>query len=513
MSEHMIEMRGVCKRFGDVQANKDVSLHIKRGEIRALLGENGAGKSTLMKILFGLYTLDSGEILIEGRRMPENYTPQDAIECGVAMVSQHFMLIDAFTVAENIILGKEKELHKFYFSKTRSEERVQRLCNRYGIKLSSKSVVNPLSMGEKQKTEILKALYRNNKILILDEPTSVLTPQESQELFKMMEEMRNNGMTIILISHKLEDVMQVSDNITIMRQGEKICTLRREDTNVQELASLMVGRVIKPISIEERPIGLDEAPLLRLRNIHSSHRSDRCSLKGLNLDLYRGKIVGLAGVDGNGQTELVEVLAGFRDFQSGTIECGKRVLTKNSVSAMQDFHIGIIPEDRHTQGLVLDFSIEENILMRRRANPAFTCKGVLRHRPIGAYVDQMVRRFDIRPVQRDLKTRILSGGNQQKVVIARELGCPDLEIVIAAQPTRGLDIGAMEYVHSTLIALRNEGKAVLLISSDLDEIRALSDYINVIYDGRILLSEQSSKLTIDAIGLAMGGTERQEVIL
>lgn len=511
MSEYMIEMEGISKRFGAVQANRDVSLHIRPGEIRALLGENGAGKSTLMKILYGLYTSDSGEITIAGRRMPARFTPQDAIDSGIAMVSQHFMLVDAFTVAENIILGRERDLGRFCFSKEKAQRRVEELCAKYGIDLSPGSVVGTLSMGEKQRTEILKALYRNNKVLILDEPTSVLTPQETQELFRMLEDMRASGMTIILISHKLEDVMQVSDRITIMRQGEKVCTLRREDTSIQELASLMVGRAIRNIAVQERPIEPEEQPLLRLRDIHTSQIGERCCLKGLDLDLYRGRIVGVAGVDGNGQTELLEVLAGFRHFQSGSIQSGETVLSQNSTREMSKFHIGIIPEDRHAQGLVLELSTCSNLVLRRRHDPDFVWHGVLREKAINAYADEMIHDFDIRPAQKELEVRTLSGGNQQKVVIARELGCPDLEIVVAAQPTRGLDIGAIEFVHGTLTKLRDEGKAVLLISSDLDEIRALSDYIAVIYDGRIMINELSSRLTTDAIGLAMGGARQQEV--
>lgn len=511
MSEYMIEMEGISKRFGTVQANSDVSLHIRPGEIRALLGENGAGKSTLMKILYGLYTSDCGRITVAGQEMPRKFTPQDAIDRGIAMVSQHFMLVDAFTVAENIILGREQDLHKVLFSREKAERRVQQLCEQYGIDLSAKSPVGTLSMGEKQKTEILKALYRNNKVLILDEPTSVLTPQETQDLFRMLRDMRASGMTVILISHKLEDVMEIADNITIMRQGEKICTLRREDTNIQELASLMVGRKLQTIAIEERPIADGEEPLFSLRDIHTNQIGERCSLKGLDLDLYRGKIVGVAGVDGNGQTELLEVLAGFRQIQSGTITCGGKVLHQNSVREMQRFKIGIIPEDRHGQGLVLELSTSSNLLLRRRKDKAFSWKGILKNRAVDSYADEMIREFDIRPTQKELEVRTLSGGNQQKVVIARELGCPGLEIVVAAQPTRGLDIGAIEFVHGTLTKLRDEGKAVLLISSDLDEIRTLSDYIAVLYDGRVMVNELSSKLTTDAIGMAMGGAQQQEV--
>ena len=511
MGDYIIEMTNISKTFGSVRANHDVSVHIKKGEIRALLGENGAGKSTLMKMLYGLYAPDSGSITIDGVPMPPHYAPEDAIARGVAMVSQHFMLVDAFTVAENIILGKEQELHKFRFSKKEAEQRIQELCDRYHIHLSPKSNVGMLSLGEKQKTEILKALYRDSKVLILDEPTAVLTPQETQELFAMLEDLRRNGMTIILIAHKLEEVMQICDRITILRQGEKVCTMNREETNIHDLAVRMIGKELPQITVQEKAVSPEEQPVLSLRNITTAPKGERCCLKGFDLDLYAGRIVGIAGIDGNGQTDILEVLAGFRKITSGSISNGELELTANSIKGIHPFSIGIIPEDRHQQGLVMDFSVQNNLLMRRRHDPQFVNHGVLRKAKVQQYAGELIEEYDIRPRNKELEVRVLSGGNQQKVVIARELGNPDLKIVVAAQPTRGLDVGAIAFVHKTLLELRQEGKAVLLISSDLDEIRALSDYIAVLHDGRIKLNRLSSQLTVGEIGLAMGGADVEEV--
>lgn len=511
MGNYMIEMTGISKTFGRVRANEDVSIHVEKGEIRALLGENGAGKSTLMKMLYGLYVPDHGTISIEGVSMPAHYTPQDAISHGVAMVSQHFLLVDAFSVAENIILGKESDLHKIRFSRKEAEARVQQLCEQFHIKLSPKSNVGMLSLGEKQKTEILKALYRDSKVLILDEPTAVLTPQETQELFAMLKKLQQNGMTIILIAHKLEEVMQICDRITILRQGKKVCTLRREETDIHDLAVRMIGRELQNIRVREEAVSQDARPVLSLRGISTVPKGEQCCLKNFNLDLFAGRIIGIAGIDGNGQTDILEVAAGFRMFSSGSISDGSTVLQSNSIKGISPFSIGIIPEDRHRQGLILDFSVRDNLFMRRRHDHRFVRHGVLRKKQVNQYADTLLSEYDIRPRQRELPVRTLSGGNQQKVVLARELGNPDLKVVVAAQPTRGLDVGAIEFVHETLLRLRSEGKAVLLISSDLDEIRALSDYIAVLHNGTIKLNRLSSAVSVEEIGLAMGGADAAEV--
>ena len=507
MVDYTIAMEGVSKSFGDVAANQEVSLHIKEGEIRSLLGENGAGKSTLMKILYGLYTRDSGDVIINGVKMPDQYTPHEAIENGISMVSQHFMLIDAFSVAENIVLGKEGS--KVQYSKKSAEQTVQKLCDKYHINLSPHRVVGTLSLGEKQKTEILKALYRKSKVLILDEPTAVLTPQEIDDLFAMLKSMREEGMTIVLITHKLEEVMEISDYITVMRQGKKVCTIPAVETDIKELAGLMIGRELQDIHVSEKPIQKDDKPVLSLKNLCTSAIGERCSLKGFTLDLYAGRIIGLAGIDGNGQTDLLEILAGFRDF-TGEIHSQEETLTSNSVKLIEKLGVAMIPEDRHEQGLILPFTVSDNLIMRKRHDERFFRKGIRQTREIEKNCSKLIDDFDIRPKNGNLRVELLSGGNQQKVILARELSRDNLKVLVASQPTRGLDVGAIEFVHQTLLALREQGKAVLLISSDLDEIRELSDYIAVIHDGRIVLNELSSLLSVEQIGMAMGGVVNKE---
>lgn len=512
MPETMISMKNVTIRFGTLTANDSVSLEVKEGEILSLLGENGAGKSTLMKILYGLYTRESGEIVINGNVMPKRYTPADAIKLGVSMVPQHFMLIDSFTVAENIVLGEEQRVNSLVMSKEKAYEKVESLCDQYGIPLSPRQIVGELPLGVKQKVEILKALYRGTKVLILDEPTTVLTPQEVDELFALLRSLQAKGITIIIITHKLNEVLAISNRVMVMRLGKDIEVLETAHTNTQELSRIMVGKEVVSVHVEQ---GAEDAapqePVLRLIGLHTKREGERCNLQGINLDLFAGKVVGVAGIDGNGQTDLVEVLAGTKGLSQGEIRTAEYNITSNTVEKMRLLGIGIIPEDRTQQGLVLDLTVRDNILLGYKSDARFEKHGMINMRNANKYVSGLIQKYDIRPPRSNAVCRFISGGNQQKVVLARELERVGLKAVVASQPVRGLDVGAIQFTHSTLLKLRGEGKAILLISSDLDEIKTLSDYIAIIRDGKIVAFKAANDFSKDEIGLYMGGEKSEEV--
>jgi simple sugar transport system ATP-binding protein len=511
MVDHVIRIKDVTKRFGDLAANDRVTLDIHRGEILALLGENGAGKSTLMKVLYGLYTRDSGEITVNNSNLPRKFSPSDAIKLGISMVPQHFMLVDSFTIAENIILGEEQRISRFIVNKTKACQQVEKLCEQFGINVSPSQKVEKLPLGIKQKIEILKALYRDTKILILDEPTTVLTPQEVEELFELLRTLQKTGMTIIIITHKLHEVMMVTDRVTVMRHGKIVATFKTANTNVRELSRTMVGADIESVHVDESKEQLLPEPYISLENISTKADGERCNLKNLNLNVYPGRIVGVAGIDGNGQTELVEVLTGVKAIKSGHISAnGKRILS-NSTEAMRSLGIGVIPEDRSEQGLVLDLSIRENILIGHKDDERFCKYGFFKVKQVDNFVDELIRKYDIRPTRKSAMCRFVSGGNQQKVLLARELERPHLQLVVASQPSRGLDVGAIQFTHQTILKLRNEGKAILLISSDLDEIKTLSDDIAVIRDGTVVACCKSCELSKDEIGLYMGGSNANKV--
>ena len=511
MQEVVLELRHVSKSFGSLKANNGISISIRRGEIHALLGENGAGKSTLMKIIYGLYQRDSGSILVNGAPLPEKFSPLDAISQGITMVPQHVKLIDAFTVAQNILLGREESVQRGIYNARRAAKKVDELCSTYHISLNPDSRVETLSLGEKQKIEILKALYRESKILILDEPTAVLTPQEVESLFSMLRSLQQKGLTVILIAHKLEEVLEISNRITVLRQGEVVCTVDADKTTTRELANYMVGHELRGIERELSRIEPGETPRLTLESIQTAQTGERCTLKGLDLALYAGKIIGVAGIDGNGQTDLLEILAGVKPAASGSIrfcppEGGERTLDQRSIRTIG---MGIIPEDRLVQGLVLDLSMKTNLVMRRRKSEPFSKGGIFQSKAISQYADKLIEQYDVRPQNKELNCRYFSGGNQQKIVLARELDNPGLQIVVASQPTRGLDIGAQEFVYQTLMELRVQGKAILLISSDLDEIRLLSDYIAIIHEGRITANKPTDEITNEEIGLLMGANSME----
>lgn len=503
METYAVEMKNIDISFGDFQANKNVSLLVKKGEIMALLGENGAGKSTLMKILYGLYQRDAGEIYIEGKRMPKRYSPQNMIDLGISMVPQQLMQVDAFSVAENIILGMEKNASRIRCDKRKIIPLMEKLCEKYGIFVPLESNIAGLPLGVKQKVEILKALYRGGKVIILDEPTTVLTPQETEELFELLKRLKNQGLSVIIIAHKLQEVLSVSDRITIMRLGEKVAEVRTEDTDARQLAALMVEREVKTVKVKANTEKI--APSIVIKDIETADEKDRCTLKKLNLELYPGRVVGIAGINGNGQTELVEVLAGIRPLAGGSIRFGDQIITKNDHQTMQNLGIGIIPEDRREQGLVLDLTIRENIILGERKSEKLSHGGVFNRKKVNTYVEQLISQFDVRPNKSETIIRFVSGGNQQKVVLARELSRDGLKLVIADQPVRGLDIGAIAFTHETLLKFRNNGQAVLLISADLDEIRELSDFIAVLSDGEIVAFRPANELTNEQIGLLMGG--------
>lgn len=499
----LVEMRNVHKAFGGTIAVGGVSLSLARGEVLALLGENGAGKSTLMKILFGLYQRDGGKVVIDGHPMPSLYSPKTAMNLGISMVHQHFRQIESFPVAENIVLGAERKFCRAVYDRTKAREELKKLYDFTGISLPSNALIRDLPLGERQKVEILKALYRGCKVLVMDEPTTVLTPQETVSLFSLIRRLRDQGMGIILITHKLHEVLEVSDRVEVLRLGRQVASFRTKETDAEELARTMVGFDLETATVKPEPCD-SLSPALEFKDV-ATEESAGCNLKGINLKIYPGRIVGIAGVDGNGQHELVEVLAGLMPVTCGTIidENGAPVSGRGK-------DIGIIPEDRQKQGLVPPLTIQDNIMLGFREEEEFVSHHLFRMDRIASFADRMIEQYDIRPRTRKEVVQFMSGGNQQKVVLARELSGKNLRFVVASQPTRGLDVGAIQFTHSKILSLRNEGKAVLLISSDLDEIRALSDEIAVIYDGRIVVQRYAPNLTRIELGLYMGGGKGEE---
>jgi simple sugar transport system ATP-binding protein len=499
----VLEMRGVRKEFPGTVANDDVDLDVRRGEVHALLGENGAGKSTLMNILYGLYRPDAGELLLNGKRV-EFSSARDAIGAGIGMVHQHFMLIPVMTVAENIVLGVEPR-HNLLLDERTAERRVRELSERFSLAVDPSALVSDITVGQEQRVEILKALYRGADILILDEPTAVLTPQEAHELFEIIRSLQADGKSIIFISHKLNEVLEIADRITVLRRGKKIETVPREGATEASLARAMVGRDVL-LRVEKAPPQTGDV-LLSIDDLHV--RDDRGieKVRGVSFDVRAGEIVGLAGVDGNGQTELIDAITGLMKTESGTIKVAGRELRDASARQMLDAGVGHIPEDRQRRGLVLEFSIAENIALHDYAKAPSAKRGWLFPKRLLARARGLIREFDVRGGGPLAPAGALSGGNQQKVVAAREIS-RDPKVLIAAQPTRGLDVGAIEYLHRRLVTERDEGRAVLLVSLELEEIFSLSDRILVIYEGKIV-GEHTGDVSEQQIGLEMlGGRER-----
>ncbi len=489
----LVVLEQVTKRFPGVLANDSVDLDLREGEVHALVGENGAGKSTLMRVLYGMYPLDSGRILLRGQEVKIG-SPRDAIALGIGMVHQHFILVDPFTVTENVILGDEGGA---ILDGEDSERRVGELAQSYGFQIDPKATVEDLSVGEEQRVEILKALYRGVSILILDEPTAVLTPTETVDLFANLRKLKDDGKTIVFISHKLDEVLEIADRITVLRRGRVIGETRPAETSKAKLAEMMVGRPVL-FRLEKPQVQIGE-PILHLEALEGEGK-----LNGVSLDVRAGEILGIAGVEGNGQRELAEVVMGLRQPSAGRVTVDGDDITERSVRQIRNAGVGYIPADRHEQGLVLDMSVWENAVLGRHDDPPFSSRwGVLSIRRIKELAERLVKLFDVRTLSIDASASTLSGGNQQKLILARELET-DPKLLVASQPTRGLDVGAIEFVWRQILEQKAAGRAVLLISAELDEIYALSDRILTIYEGRIT-GEFPPDTPPDLLGRAMLG--------
>lgn len=503
-----IQMRNVVKTFGGVVANRDASLEVPRGEIHALVGENGAGKSTLMRVLAGMYAPDGGTVEVNGRDVT-GWKTTEAIAAGVGMVHQHFMLVPTLTVAENVVLGTEPRAG-WRIDMHRAVTEVESLCAKCGLHVDPRAKVADLSVGEAQRVEILKTLYRGAKVLILDEPTAVLSPPEVQELWGVLRTLRDNGGTVVLITHKLDEVIAVSDTITVMRAGATVSRFATAGTTPRDIARAMVGR---DVSLHLDAMGAvregvahgspsTAEPALSVRDLRVMSDRSTVAVNGLSFDIRPGEILGIAGVEGNGQTELLEVIAGLRAVQAGRVLLGTRDLAGLSVRDRADAGLSHIPEDRHRRGLVLDYSIADNLILGRQHH--FGGRSGLDQARIDANAAEQVSRFDIRPPMPALPARALSGGNQQKIVIAREMGRA-FSVLLAAQPTRGVDVGAIEFIHAQLRAARDAGKGILLVSADLPEVLALSDRIAVMYGGRFVTVLPAAECTAELLGPYMTG--------
>ena len=508
MENYIVEMLGITKEFPGIIANDNITLNLKKGEVHALLGENGAGKSTLMSVLFGLYQAEKGEIRKNGQVVKIN-NPNDANALGIGMVHQHFKLVEIFTVLENIILGVEPNTMGF-LEKNEARKKVVELSEKYGLSIRPDALIEDISVGMQQRVEILKMLYRDNEILIFDEPTAVLTPQEIKELLKIMRGFANEGKSILFITHKLNEIMEVADRCTVLRKGKYIGTVDVKTTNKEELSRMMVGRDIS-FSVDKKPAEPKEI-VLSVENVTvaSKHHKNN-AVRNVTFDVRAGEIVCLAGIDGNGQTEFVSALTGLDKMVEGRITlCGKDI-SKASVRERSVSGMSHIPEDRHKHGLVLDYTLEENMVLQRYWQPEFQNKGFLKFDAIRKYAENLIERFDVRSGQGPITVvRSMSGGNQQKAIIAREID-KNHELLVAVQPTRGLDVGAIEYIHKQLVERRDAGKGVLLVSLELEEVMNVSDRILVMYEGEIVGELDPKTTNVQELGLYMSGAKRNTV--
>jgi general nucleoside transport system ATP-binding protein len=503
----VLELRGITKRFPGVVANDAVDFDLRQGEVHALLGENGAGKSTLMNVLYGLYQPDEGEILVKGRPI-RLHSPKDAIKHGIGMVHQHFMLIPVMTVAENIVLASEPTQAGILLDYRTANKRVADLSRSFNFAIDPAARVESITVGQQQRVEILKALYRRADILILDEPTAVLTPQEASELFEILRTLTNEGVSVIFITHKLNEVLEIADRITVLRRGKRIDTVDRQGATEAGLARLMVGRdVLLRVNKAAPSVVAVAEPLLSIEDLHVFDDRGLEAVRGVSLNVRGGEIVGLAGVDGNGQSEVIDAISGLRRVSSGSVTIAGRDVTGAQPSAILDLGLGHIPEDRQLRGLVLEFSLAENLALHDFDKPPASRWGWLFPRQLIRRARDLLRQYDVRGGDPETRAAALSGGNQQKVVLAREIG-REPSVLIAAQPTRGLDVGAIEFVHRQLIGARDNGKAVLLVSLELDEILSLSDRILVVYEGQIV-AEHGPDVSEEQLGIEMTGAGRE----
>ena len=504
---YAVEMRHITKVFPGIVANDDITLQLRRGEIHALLGENGAGKSTLMSVLFGLYQPEGGEIYKDGEKVTIN-DPNDANALGIGMVHQHFKLVDVFTVLDNIILGTEPSTLGF-LRKKEARKKVMRLSKEYGLNVDPDALVEDITVGMQQRTEILKMLYRDNEILIFDEPTAVLTPQEITELMGIIRGLAAEGKSILFISHKLNEIMEIADRCTVLRKGKYVGTVNISETSKEELSSMMVGRGVKFAVDKDEAKPADT--ILSIEHLSVKSRiHKKLAVKDVSLEVRSGEIVCIAGIDGNGQSEFVGALSGLEKCEPGSrIVLNGEDVTKKSIRYKNTHGVSHIPEDRHKHGLILDYTLEQNMVLQRYFEPRFQHGGFIKFDEVRGYAEGLIDKYDVRSGQGPLTpARGMSGGNQQKAIIARELD-RDHDLLIAVQPTRGLDVGAIEFVHEQIVASRDSGSAVLLVSLELEEVMNLSDRILVMYEGEIVGEFDPKKTTVQELGLYMAGAKRQ----
>lgn len=503
MSEYIIEMLDITKDFPGIRANDHINLKLKKGEIHALLGENGAGKSTLMSILFGLYKADEGKILMNGKEV-EISSPNDANRLGIGMVHQHFKLVHNFTVLENIILGVETT-ERGVLKMDEAKKKVMELSRRYNFKVDPDALISDITVGMQQRVEILKMLYRETEILIFDEPTAVLTPQEIDELMLIMRGMADEGKSILFITHKLDEIKKVADRCTVLRKGKYIATVPVKTTSVEEMAEMMVGRKIS-FSLEKEDITPGKT-VLNVQNLVVKGAHNKNAVDDVSFEVREGEIVCIAGIDGNGQSEIAYALSGLKEIDSGSITLKGQDISRASIRARNDMGLGHIPEDRHQYGLVLDFSLEQNLALKNYHKKELQNGGFINFKAVRQQADKLISDFDIRSGQGPVTLmRSMSGGNQQKAIVAREIYLKP-ELLVAVQPTRGLDVGAMLYIHEQILKERSKGKAVLLISLELDEVFQLADRILVIYEGKIVAELKGEQATAQQLGLYMAGAK------